>query len=110
MRWLPKRVSWNFEPYGVAIRKEAASRIGIRPVIYGYDDDYELLANPDRPYFQSRGRKDVDWSMEREWRHIGDLDLSKIPPEDLIFLIWRKGEADLLRKITKSEVLILSVD
>ncbi len=110
MRWLPKRVNWNFEPYGVAISKKTASRIGIRPVIYGYPDDYERLANPDRPYFQSRGQKDVDWSMEREWRHIGDLDLSKIPPEDLTFLIWRKGEADLLRKITASEVLALSAD
>lgn len=110
MRWLPKRINWNFEPYGVAIHKKAASNIGIRPVLYGYSDDYERLANPDKPYFQSRGQKDVDWSMEREWRHIGDLDLSKIPPEDLTFLIWRKGEADLLRKITASEVLALSTD
>ncbi len=110
MRWLPKRVNWNFEPYGVAIRKKAASRIGIKPVIYGYPDDYELLPEPDKPYFQSRGQKDVDWSMEREWRHIGDLDLSKIPPEDLTFLIWRKREAGLLRKITASEVLVLSED
>jgi hypothetical protein len=110
MRWLPKRVNWNFEPYGVAISKKAVSSIGIRPVIYGYDDDYERLANADRPYFQSRGQKDVDWSMEREWRHIGDLDLSKIPPEDLMFLVWCIEEADLLRKITKISILILSAD
>jgi len=110
MRWLPKRVSWNFEPYGIAIRKRAASGIGIRPVIYGYPEDYMRLPNPDKPYFQSRGQRDVDWSVEREWRHIGDLDLSKIPPEDLTFLIWRKEEADHLRKITASKVLVLSAD
>ena len=110
MRWLPKRVNWNFEPYGIAIRKRAASKIGIKPVIYGYPDDYELLPDPDKPYFQSRGQRDVDWSMEREWRNIGDLDLSKIPPEDLTYLTWRKGESGLLRKITASEVLVLSED
>lgn len=110
MRWLPKRVNWNFEPYGIAIRKKAAEKIGIKPVIYGYPDDYELLPDPDKPYFQSRGQKDVDWSIEREWRHIGDLDLAKIHPEDLKFLIWRKREAGLLRKITSSEVLVLSED
>lgn len=110
MRWLPKRVNWNFEPYGVAIRKKAASEIGIRPVMYGCPDDYRQLSNPDKPYFQSRGQKDVDWSIEREWRNIGDLDLSKIPPEDLTFLIWRKEEIDLMREITASEVLVLSED
>ncbi len=108
MRWLPKKVNWNFEPYGIAIRKRAASEIGIKPVIYGYPDDYELLPDPDKPYFQSRGQRDIDWSTEREWRHIGDLDLSKIPREDLTFLIWRKEENDLMRQITASEVLVLS--
>ncbi len=110
MRWLPKRVNWNFEPYGIAIRKKAASKIGIKPVIYGYPDDYERLPKSDKPYFQNRGQKDVDWSIEREWRHSGDLDLSKIPPEDLTFLIWRKEEIDLMRETTVSEVLVLSED
>jgi hypothetical protein len=100
MRWLPKRVNWNFEPY----------ELGIKQVIYGHDDTYDGLPENLKPYFQSRGTKDVDWSEENEWRHIGDLDLSKIPPEDLIFLIWREGEADLLKKITAGEVVALSVD
>jgi hypothetical protein len=109
MRWLPKRVNWNFEPYGIAIKKDKADQLGIKQVIYGYDDTYDGLPENLKPYFQSRGSKDVDWSEENEWRHIGDLDLSKIPSEDLIFLTWREGEADLLRKITAGEVVALSV-
>ena len=29
----------------------------------------------------------IDWTIEREWRHIGDLDLSQLPREcGLIFV------------------------
>jgi len=108
LRWLPKRTGWNFEPYGIAISKPAAIRLGIRPVFYGNSDDYAALPGENRPYFQSVGQKDVDWSKEKEWRHLGDIDLSKISPGDLKFLVWRKDEADYLGKIVKSEVLALS--
>ena len=100
MRWLPKRVGWNFEPYGIAIKKSAAERAGIKSVIYGDDHLYENLSENDKPYFQSKGKKEVDWSEENEWRKIGDLDLSKIPDGDMSLLVWHKAEADELAKLT----------
>jgi hypothetical protein len=111
MRWLPKRVNWNFEPYGVAIKTEAARRIGIRPVIYGTGHEYENLPDSEKQYFQSSGEKnDVDWSREREWRHIGDLDLRRLPVEDLLFIAWRKSEAEMLREMTRCPAKVFTED
>jgi hypothetical protein len=107
MRWRPKYVNWNFEPYGIAIEKETAISLGIRPVIYGNDGDYKALSDTDKPYFQSLGRVDVDWSREQEWRHIGDISLDEIPRDRLIFLAFRQREALLLRNITSGQVLSL---
>ena len=108
LRWLSKRTNWNFEPYGIAIRKQVAIELGLRPVIYGDSDDYLGLKADDEPYFQSKGRKNVDWSEEKEWRHIGDIDLSKIPGEDIRFLTWRKYEADWILNMTGIETLALT--
>ncbi len=107
MRWRPKYVNWNFEPYGIAIEKETAISLGIRPVIYGNDADYKALSDIDKPYFQSLGRVDVDWSREQEWRYIGDISLDEIPRDRLIFLAFRQREALLLRNITSGQVLSL---
>ncbi|MEE9555464.1 MAG: hypothetical protein V3W18_14355 [candidate division Zixibacteria bacterium] len=108
LRWLPKRTGWNFEPYGIAIRKKTAIKLGIKPVFYGNSDDYSAMPEEMRPYFQSMGEKDVDWSEEKEWRRLGDLDLSNLPSEDLLFLVWRDDEADFLRGIVANEVSGLS--
>jgi hypothetical protein len=107
MCWRSKYVNWNFEPYGVAIDKETAKALGIRPVIYGNESDYKMLSADDKPFFQSRGRADVDWSSEREWRHIGDIDLTEIASNHLIFLAFRQREALLLRNIISGQVLSL---
>jgi hypothetical protein len=107
MRWLPKRVNWNFEPHGIAIEKKAAQKMGTRPVIYGGDEDYKGLSESDRPYFQSRGRKDVDWTSEKEWRHLGDLDFSGLEDEQLSFLVWSREEARVLEKESGLRVIAL---
>jgi hypothetical protein len=107
MRWRPRHVNWNFEPYGVAIEKELAISLGIRPVIYGEEPDFKKLSDCDKPFFQSLGNSDVDWRSEREWRCIGDLDLTIIPSDKIIFLAFRKQEALSLASINSGRVLAL---
>lgn len=107
MRWLPKRVNYNFEPYGIAVKKNKAGNLGIRQVIYGDDDTFEELPEDLKPYFQSRGSKDVDWSEENEWRKIGDLDLGDIAEEDFALIVWDAAEATELAKITGVRVISL---
>jgi hypothetical protein len=108
MRWCPKRVNWNFEPFGVAIHRDAARQSEIRPVTYGDSKEYRNLPDCEKPYFQSRGRSNVDWSREREWRHTGDLDLRRFDKDDLIYLVWRESDAAILRDRVKSRVLSLA--
>jgi len=105
LRWCPKRVNWNFEPYGIAIARDAAEKLGVRPVVYGTDGDYKKFSEPDKPYFQSRGGDNVDWSREREWRHIGDIDLGQLPMDRMRLIAWREPEAAFLRGRTEIPVM-----
>ncbi len=107
MRWCPRRVNWNFEPYGIVLDKVFSTELRIRPVIYGTDKEYEALGEADRPFFQSLGASPVDWSREKEWRKIGDLDLNSIPAGLVKFLVWREAEAERLRMETPHQVLAL---
>jgi hypothetical protein len=107
IRWRSRHVNWNFEPYGVAIEKETAVSLGIRPVIYGEETDYKILSDCDKPYFQNLGKGDVDWRFEKEWRYLGDLDLKKIPADKIIFLAFHKQEALSLAPVIFGQVLAL---
>jgi hypothetical protein len=104
LRWCPKRVNWSFEPYGIAISKRAAGRLGIRPVLYGTDQTYEKLPQSEKPYFQNKGKSDVDWSREQECRHLGDLDLHLIAPDEIAYLVWNQDEACRIKSITGGPV------
>jgi len=66
---------WDYEPYGIAIRLEAAQRIGIRPVVYADSWEQSGLASAERFRFQRRGRS-TDWSAEKEWRSPRTVDLN----------------------------------
>lgn len=79
------RHRWDFEPFGVAIRRDWLVSRGARPVIYGDSGDWDRLADVDRPFFQLHatrersGRIMADWTVEREWRSPADIDLTEIP-------------------------------
>ncbi len=48
---------WDWEPYGLAVRRSALVALGTRPVIYGDEDDYSRLDESDRPFFQPAQRR-----------------------------------------------------
>ena len=73
---------WDYEPYGVAIRKSAAIDLGIRPVIYGTRQTKASLPMDQRYRFQAIG-KQTDWRSEQEWRSLQDVDLTQFHPDDI---------------------------
>lgn len=99
MRWRRRYVRWSFEPYGIAIRNDAALAAGMRPVIYGTPADYQCLPEPDRPFFQNIGMRGGDWLPEKEWRHHGDFDLSKIPDESVKIMVRTPQEMPHIRAL-----------
>ncbi|MDP7276961.1 MAG: hypothetical protein QF363_15880 [Planctomycetaceae bacterium] len=73
----PHRGRWDFEPYGIAISRNWLSARGGRPVIYRPPDSF----SGDDPFEQpthARTQPKLDWTLEAEWRHLGDLDLRSL--------------------------------
>ncbi len=108
MKWRARFVRWNFEPYGIAIDREIAKTLGIRPVIYGMSSTYLELPADDRPFFQNVGEKAGDWEPEREWRHYGDIDLSLIPSDKIKIIVRRENEIAAVQELTASEIIALT--
>jgi hypothetical protein len=91
----PHLKRWDYEPYGVAIRKSAAARRGIQPVIYGEPEQRQQFADAEQFRFQAVG-KTYDWRIEREWRAAGDIDLHRFPARDLKVFVPSAHEAGIL--------------
>ncbi|MBC8351830.1 MAG: hypothetical protein H8E66_07560 [Planctomycetes bacterium] len=105
---------WDFEPYGICIRRDWLQQQRCSPVRYGDDSLWESLAEEERPFFQvsashshQRGRA-IDWTVEDEWRHVGDLDLRKLPREAGIVFVPTREEAERLAAISRWPVTILA--
>lgn len=91
-RYRPRLVNPGFEPYGIAIEKEFAISIGIRPVIYGDEKLYQMLKDNDRPYYQNVGKNGRFWESESEWRLTGDLRLDQVPDGSLAQVVPDRSE------------------
>jgi hypothetical protein len=83
---------WDYEPYGIAIRRSAAIDAGLQPVIYGTEQQRKNLPAEDQYRFQSCG-KTYDWTGEAEWRCHGDLRLDEFRPNDLRLFVANRDDA-----------------
>lgn len=105
-RFQTHRSRWDFEPFGLCINRKWLEGRGVRPVIYGTERSWSLLKESDRPFFQrvhdhetaSPSQTAIDWSREREWRHVGDLNLDTLPQDQgLVFV----PDSATLRRIAR---------
>lgn len=99
---------WDWEPYGLAIRKNCLVTHGARPVQYLNATDIAGCDADQLPYVQpandsSHGR---DWSFEREWRVAGDLRLAKIAFEDAFVFVPSQAEAALICHLSRWPVVV----
>jgi hypothetical protein len=98
---------WDFEPYGIAVRRAALVRLGGRRVQYGDEQTWAQTATADRPFFQIAGATTVDWTVEDEWRVLGDIDLCKLAVDDAIVFVARPDEADGLAALSRWPIVAL---
>ena len=100
---------FDFEPWGIAVRKSALEEFGGRPVTYVDRDRYGDAASDDRCFQQLRfdAANRIDWSQEREWRYEGDLDLSRFNAADVTAFVDSHDEATTLRVAAPWRVLQL---
>ncbi|MEM9644988.1 MAG: hypothetical protein AAF989_08330 [Planctomycetota bacterium] len=87
---------WDYEPYGVAIRRRVAVERGVLPVIYGDRRVFRETKGSDRFRYQANGST-YDWTQEREHRCLGDLNLASIPPDDVRVFVPDRGAAESIR-------------
>ena len=100
-RFRPHRVHWDFEPYGICLRKEWLRSRGARPVQYADESAWSQLSEQQRPFFQrARGESGIDWTVEQEWRVEGDLSLHDVPPTDVILFVPHFEAAKSLAAVT----------
>ncbi|HVA69235.1 MAG TPA: hypothetical protein VNF45_07955 [Candidatus Binataceae bacterium] len=85
----------RYEPFGVAIEKRYAFRMGARPVIYMPWREAERMLAPEEAWRVVNLELDraapIDWSFEHEWRLAGDL---RLPGRGVVALVenWRDAE------------------
>ncbi len=88
---------WDWEPYGLLIRRECLKSIGARDVIYGDEHEYDQLTEDEKPFFQPRFGKGEQpnhaWAEEREWRVLGDVDLRLLPRQYIMTFVRTRHEA-----------------
>ncbi|EMI22465.1 hypothetical protein RMSM_00614 [Rhodopirellula maiorica SM1] len=108
-KFRPHLGRWDDEPYGIAIRLEAARRLGLKPVIYGDLKQRSQLAAEDQYRFQAKG-KTFDWTREREWRSNRSVDLTQLDRRDVRIFLPSADEAKSLRPITDWQITLLGDD
>ncbi|MBI2378198.1 MAG: hypothetical protein HYV07_29625 [Deltaproteobacteria bacterium] len=72
----------RYEPFGIAVPREALEQLGARPVCYGDEAVWASLPDEERWRFQHVGRTER-WTEEREWRFPRDLELSRLDPDSV---------------------------
>jgi hypothetical protein len=110
---------WDFESFGLCLRREWLVRRGVRRVLYGGEAEWTVTPAADQPFFQCVRELDrttwsdgappdtIDWSTEREWRHLGDLDLSDATREDVLLFVPTREAADRLAAVSPWPITIL---
>ena len=107
------RGRWDFEPYGICIRREHLQQSGARPVTYGDHADWDRLSASDRPFFQRRFSRNaktgvsIDWSQEREWRILGNVDLGFVDDDSALVFVPTVEESRTLRPHCRWPVVVL---
>ena len=109
----PHRGRWDFEPYGICIRRDWLQRLGARPVQYGDDGFWASLSPDDQPFFQLRhsglsgGDRQIDWAVEDEWRVVGDVDLVALPADAALLFVPTESEAQQIATVSRWPVTIV---
>ena len=103
---------WDFEPCGIAVRKDSLQPFGAKPVIYGDDEAWGSLGDNERPYFQlansCSGKNQIDWTQEKEWRIAGNLDLKSLGVEAAFLFAESYQEAELVASLSRWPVVVLN--
>ena len=109
----PHRRRWDFEPYGICVKRHWLEERHARRVCYGSDKAWNSLSEVDQPFFQlaktvTRTGTTIDWTVEREWRALGNIDLSELSSDEGVVFVKTETEANTLASISSWPISVLS--
>jgi hypothetical protein len=108
----PHRHRWDFEPFGIGIRRSWLESRGARPVNYGDEAVWDRLSDAERPFFQYQttqlGNRPIDWPVEAEWRHLEDVYRAEVPGGDAFVFVPSMKDAEVVARISRWPVVCVA--
>lgn len=115
------RRRYDFEPWGVAVRRSLLQRLGAEAVRYlepeelagskavDFDTVVEPQTAPASKFTQPRWdtKQRMDWSTECEWRIAGDLQLNLLPATDVCLFVNDSTAAQVIAQASSWSVVIV---
>jgi len=108
------RGRWDFEPYGLCLRRDWLTARKTKSVEYGDDELWNRMSPSEQPFFQIAStrrddpqKKSIDWSEEREWRHLGDVDIDELPADAGLVFVPTLAEAELVANISRWPIVVI---
>jgi hypothetical protein len=103
---------WDFEPYGVGLSRDRLEKLGGRPVIYGDRQTQAELETVERIWFQMartrRAGHAIDWTVEREWRVPGDIELRLFGHDEALVFVPDKESAEVVAPYSRWPVIAIA--
>lgn len=106
-RFRPHLGRWDYEPYGIGVRKDRLRQLGGRPVTYVDPDQLPKTKCSDPFFLQPRGRS-YDWTEEREWRIAYDLDIGSLTPADAFVFVASEDDVPHVAPWTDLTIVVCS--
>ena len=103
------RRRYDFEPWGIAIRRDLLVQRGAQTVQYGVKDSDQADMNTASVWFQpatdQSGR--IDWREEQEWRLADDLRLDEFHDSAICLFVDSPAEANIVRAQSNWRVVVV---
>lgn len=104
---------WDFEPFGIGLDRERVWNLDGRPVRYGDESLQHQLRPAELPWFQLKqtrgGTTPIDWTVEREWRVPGDIELKLFGPGEALVFVPDLETAKIVAPFSRWPVIAISV-
>jgi hypothetical protein len=100
---------WDYEPYGIGVRRNRIEQMGGMPVVYHSSTSSESNGKVASWRLQPSG-KTYDWTAEREWRVCGPLDLGNFARDDLFVFAGDQQTVDHIQQISPWPVLLVQTE
>lgn len=92
---------FDFELYGIAVRRDVLSARGAKPVVYT-DRESPVTAKDDDVFLRqpaTNAAGTIDWTAEQEWRFVGDLPLDEFAADELVVFVSNEVEVQRVRRV-----------